>query len=294
MIKLAVVIPIGPNCNPKFVCDTVESVKVYTTPDRHILLADDSQKGVGAEVAITHPDVEVMTIERNLGKLGGLYLNLCLAFSHLLDTREFRALLRLDTDALVTGPNPEADAINCFNNDPLVGSAGNYTHEYGGRARDRDRGWVAIQVFKQTSTWRFFRRPRCNLALRGMIRKAYTNGYYPGEEVFGGACFYSWAGLRALREAGYLPNKLIANVLLEEDEIFGLALRACGYHFVDLWLYNQSFACSHGCLPASPANLVAAGVKVVHSVRDYNLASEEEVRAFFRKHRQGFDPRTRI
>jgi hypothetical protein len=73
---------------------------------------------------------------------------------------------------------------------------------------------------------------------------------------------------------------------LEEDEIFGVALRACGYHFADLWKYNRSFACTWNNLPATPEELAEGPAKVIHSVRDYRRLPERELRAVFRQHRR--------
>lgn len=284
MVELVVVIPVGPQCKVEFVADTIDSVLCFTTKERRIILMDDSSKDTGQRVRERHADVTVLKSPRTLGKLGGLYRNLSEAFNYAISELTFKALLRLDTDALLVGPNPEADAIACFESDPRIGSAGNYTHEYGGKLRDRT--WVACQLVRQTRGLRsMMRRPRGALALHRVLPRAKSNGYELGEEVFGGACFYSYAAVRSLALAGYLPHRGLARAHLEEGEIFGIALRACGYHFADLWSHNQSFACTWNGLPAAPEELSAGPAKVIHSVRDYKSMPERELRQFFRERR---------
>lgn len=284
MVELVVVIPVGPKCNVEFIADTIDSVLSFTTRERRIILMDDSSKDTGQRVRERHPDLTVLKSPRTLGKLGGLYCNLSAAFDYAISNFTFKALLRLDTDALLVGSNPEADAITCFESDPRVGSAGNYTHEYGGKLRDRT--WVANQLVRQTRGIRsMIRQPRGAFALHRILPRARRNGYELGEEVFGGACFYSYAAVRSLALAGYLPHRGLARAHLEEDEVFGIALRACGYHFADLWSHNQSFACTWNGLPAAPEELCSGPAKVIHSVRDYKTMSERELRHFFRERR---------
>jgi hypothetical protein len=249
--------------------------------------------GTGATLRRTYPDLEIVTTTGHAGLHGGLYLNLARAFQHALARYEFAALLRLDTDALITGPNPEDDAIACFSADPLIGSAGNYRYEFGGDLRDPT--FVADKLRQQTRTLRgLVRHPDRWLALQRVLPRARRNGYFPGEEVFGGACFYSRPGLLALARGGCLPRASLARTTLQEDEIFGLTLRACGYHFCDLWEYNGSFACTWGDLPANPEVLLESTAKVIHSVRDSSALPEADVRAMFRRKRGHVPPEAEV
>jgi hypothetical protein len=66
------------------------------------------------------------------------------------------------------------------------------------------------------------------------VARAHRGGYRAGERVEGGACFYSYTGLKALAANRYLPKMSLARTGLREEDIFGLTLRASGYHFCDL------------------------------------------------------------
>ena len=249
-------------------------------------MLDDSGRGTGAELAAVHPGVELFTTAGGGGLYGDLYLNLGSCFAHVVQHYQFESLLRIDTDALVIGPNPEQDAMTLFDDDPLVGSAGNYLYEFGGSRRDPS--WVASKIRRHTRQPRsVIRHPKQFLAMWRVLSPALRNGYYLGEEVFGGACFYSYPALKTLHGHGYLPRGSLSTTSLQEDEIFGLSLRAFGYHFADLWEFNRSFGCTWGTLPASPQELLDGGAKVIHSVRDYEGLSEAETRAFFRHLREG-------
>ena len=75
---------------------------------------------------------------------------------------------------------------------------------------------------------------RGTLGLWRAVARAHRGGYRAGERVEGGACFYSYTGLKALAANRYLPKMSLARTGLREEDIFGLTLRASGYHFFDL------------------------------------------------------------
>ena len=76
------------------------------------------------EVKHQFPDVIFVTNPRNYGKGLGLYTSLCDAYCYALDHFDFPALLRLDTDAMIIGHDPELPIIEFFKNNPNVGLAG--------------------------------------------------------------------------------------------------------------------------------------------------------------------------
>lgn len=281
--SLVVVIPIGPSCRMEFIEDTINSIVHYTTSACKIILADDSQKGTGKKMQKIFPQADVVTTPASMGKLGGLYVTLSLAFKYAIKHYHFDALLRIDTDALVIGKNPEEEAIQLFKENKNIGIAGQYPYTYDGEPWDLS--WPVGQIKRFTKTPAFFKHPFSHLLLWMFYLKAKSNGYQTGESVFGGACFYSEACLRALNKKRLLPFYPIKKIYLEEDHLFSLLIKAIGMDLGSLSV-NGSMACKWQGLPASPEELLDNNKKITHSTRYWKDLKEEEIRNFFRQKRQ--------
>lgn len=280
---LIVVIPVGPYCFPENIEDTIGSFIHYTKSTYKIILADDSQIGTGWGIQKKFPDIDVVKMPASFGKLCGLYVTLSLAFQHALSNFHFKALLRMDTDALIIGPDPELDAIRLFQTDRKAGIAGQYMFDYDGQPRNIE--WPRQRIINGTRTWKFIRRPFANWALRKLYRRALSNGYVTGENVFGGAYFMSEACLHTLHEAGLLPDYKLRTLNLEEDHLFGLLVKACGFNLADLSTEHKPFGCAWKGLPAAPEQLCKDDKKIVHSTRFWENMKEEEIRTYFRQKR---------
>src|SRR3982750_3692707 len=127
--ELVVVVPVGPNVNIKFVLDSIASVHFYCRCSQKFIISDDSQQGLGKLVKEQLPEVDVLLTTKLRGSepgYGALYINLSHAFKHAIDNYVFNSLLKLDTDALVIGANPQHDAEQLFSKDPAIGMAGLY------------------------------------------------------------------------------------------------------------------------------------------------------------------------
>lgn len=279
---LVVVVPIGPACSPEFVSDTIDSAVCYTTPNRKIILADDSgARQTGAEIAAQFSVSAVIRTRKNNAKHGGLYLTLCQAYRHALEHYDFACLLRLDTDALVIGPSPELDAIRLFSHCREVAQAGRYLTDMDGNPNDSS--WPACQLVEESRKKNALKHPLLTLRLRALLRRAVPNGYKYGENVFGGACFVSPHFLERLLRAGLLPAESLGSSKLEEDHIFGLLAKAVGMDFGDLCAGNGPFGVTWRGLPCSPEELVLRGKKVIHSTRYWQRSDEAEIRRYFRE-----------
>src|SRR5687767_8602282 len=115
--RCLVVLPVGPGEELEFVADTISSVLHYCLPTTEILILDDSGKGLGRRAAgafeRTHSIPSVRSI-REIGggynTLGSFWNQLATAYAYALQSYSFDFILRIDTDSLVIGPEPEADA----------------------------------------------------------------------------------------------------------------------------------------------------------------------------------------
>lgn len=105
-VDLVVVMPVGPDNSG---VDTVESVLHYCTSSVVVLAVDDSRLSTTAS-QLGSIDPRVLRLESAgfPGIRGGLFVSLARAYQHAVDHYAFQTLLRLDTDALVIGANPEA------------------------------------------------------------------------------------------------------------------------------------------------------------------------------------------
>lgn len=283
-VDIVLVIPAGPGTSPSFLTDTILSFIHYTASTYQIILIDDSGQGLGRKVQQSIPEIEILYNSKPSGAWAGLYVSLANAFSHALNKYEFRLLMKMDTDALVIGPDPEKEAMELFSSNPSMGIAGQYKFDYNGKPWDI--GWPRDRILNGATTWKFFRRPLPNAVLRKLYIRAAENGYVAGESVFGGSCFYNHSLLLRLQQHKLLPNKLLGGLNLGEDHIFSLLTKAMGFHLGDLSLPGLPFALAWKELPAAPGQLFEEGKKIIHSTRQWGDMNEDQIRHFFKDKRQ--------
>lgn len=238
-----------------------------------------------------YPDIDFIETSQSFGKNSGLYISLAYAYKYALLNYEFTGLLRLDTDALITGHNPEETALTLFRNNKQVGLAGR--HIFGSFSPGTpgtlgapwDNRWIRKTLVRKAFSWVFFRRPFVNYKLRNVLLSAFENGYDLGESIFGGAYIFSKTGLQALQDAGLLPLMLFHKVGLEEDHLFSLLIKYVNLSLVDLAGHEMPFGCAWIGLPASPEELVLNNKKIIHSTRSWNGMDEDAIRDFFKLRR---------
>ena len=289
-LDLVIVIPIGPSCKLDYIADTIDSIRYYIRCTYQIIIADDSQITANSEALKRRfPEIIVLRNKKNHGKALGLYKSLSNAYRYALDQFGFDALLRLDTDALIIGPDPEKQIIELFKKDPSIGLAGRYVK--GLRSPD-DFGntWVnggrelIVAIAKIFSKF-YLKHPITYLKIRRLIFQAVNHGYELGDLVFGGAYAFSRLGLENLRDHGLLPMKAVHGTELEEDHVFSILISAVGLALGDLASGDQPFACTWRGLPASPETLLISNKKIIHSTRYWQDIREDEIRKFFREQR---------
>lgn len=286
--NIIVVIPVGPNTNIDFLKDTIESINYYLETIFKIVLCDDSQQGLGNHIQKFFPEINVYTTVKSSGVFGGLYITLSEVYKYILLQYKFDFILKMDTDALMIGKNPQIETQAFFNQNSKVGMAGLYssglksTDFFG---NEIDNSWVRNQLIKETCTFNLLRRPLANWALRKVFLKAIKNGYEVGENVFGGAYFLTPACLIKLKEAGFLPLNNLKKVILGEDHIFSILIKIVGLNLGDLASGNLPFACGWNVLPAPPEILLEKSKKIIHSTRNFRDLREKEIRNFFKRHR---------
>jgi hypothetical protein len=282
---LLVVLPVGPGTNLDFVLDTLDSIYFYCQCSLRIIIVDDSLQGLGELIKQKSPDVELLVNRRSNGLGAGLYLTLSEAYRYILSNYTFKALFKVDTDALIIGFDPQIAAFDLFESDPAIGYAGlfksgNEIVDFSGRTFDNR--WPRNYMFDVTCTWKVIKRPLANFTLRKYVRKAFGNGFNLGDNIFGGAYFMSESLLRELERNDLLPDRALGHSRMEEDHLFSVLTSAIGFRMADLAAGEGPFAMNWKMLPASPQTLLRFKKKVIHSTRSWQEMDEHAIRAFFR------------
>jgi hypothetical protein len=268
-------------CKPEFVADTLASIRAFTPKETRVVLIDDSRKGTAAQVA----DARCVIIEAVAhGTFGALYLNLCEGFRTAL-REAFDVLLRIDTDALVAGEFTEV-VHDYFTKHPKIGSLGSYRMAW--HNEPRSFSWAALRLLRSMTLYAP-RHPRTALAAAATTARAKHHGYTLGENIMGGVAVYSHRAVAALGDAGFLPRRALAGTVLQEDQIFALALRSIGFGLADFGTAHDDlpFGVKYVGLPAHPDVLLAKGKALIHSTKSYEDLNERQIRAIFAAARRG-------
>lgn len=268
-MRLAVVIPIGPN---EIWQDTVDSVFKFADPEVVVAINNTREP---LEIA----GAEVIDSRAN-GNRGGLWENLTDAYVHLCE-RGVRdglgvpeVVLRIDTDALLLRHGLEGAAQEAFKKDPRVGLLGSY--RIGPDGGSRDFTPAATTLRREANL--FSKRGRI---VRSWINEASSRGYELGEHALGGAYLVRGDALHTCWRRGLLTTRAFAQSGISEDHLMALAVRVCGYTIDDFGGPGQPLALRWLGLPTSPEDLIKSQAVLVHSVRTWEGREEEEIRQVF-------------
>ncbi len=282
--RAVVLIPAGPRDD---VADTVRSALAYVARPRLVVVVDDTgDPGCGPALSRLDRDVVVLPAAPSPGAWGGLWVKLARALQWVCEHVTFDVVLRMDADALVVGPQPEADARRVFGNRPDLGLLGSHRVDCNGDPRDF--GPAADCLRFEAGLAGCLWRPRRARTLRRVLPRALAHGYVAGEHCQGGAYFFSAACVLALRDAGLLELPVLGSSNLGEDQLFALLARAVGFDIGDFATGELPLGVRWRGLPGSPPHLADRGKKVVHSVRSWDSWTEGEIREWFRTTRQGW------
>jgi hypothetical protein len=281
-VRSAVIIPAGPRDN---IPDTLASVMHYTDPSRIIVVIDDTlvpSKKISS-IRDSCPDTVVKPAPpKALGTQGGLWVKLSAGYRWVLESYRPRMVLRLDADALLIGHGLEAKAEQAFAASPTVGLLGSYKSGPDGGLRDSS--WAARRLRAEAGL-RGLVRPKRRSCLRGYLHPARSHGYIDGESVLGGAYIHSYEAAARIYEHGWFSQPWLASSRLGEDHIMALLTMAAGYRIGDFGGPIDPLALKWQGLPAHPADLLAAGKLVTHSVRYWQNLSKQQIRGIFAEER---------
>jgi hypothetical protein len=278
-VRIAVIIPAGPRDD---IVDTLDSVVRYTDPVSRVIVVVDDTKGAHGDrghIASPSPDIAVIDpVPARPGTDGGLWVKVAAAYRWVLQRYRPALIMRLDADALFLGPGIEAAAEAAFGQDPRVGLLGSY--RVGPTGAPRDFAPVASELHAEIGP-RGLRNPRLRTGLRHFTRLARQHGYEDGEHVLGCAYLHSFPAASRINANGWFDQPWLEASRLCDDQIMSLLTVAAGYRIADFGGPSGPLALKWQGLPAHPADLLATGKIVTHSVRSWGGLSEKEIRGIF-------------
>lgn len=124
-VDTIVIVPVGPGVRTDFLADTIESVRAYLGRSYFIVLLNDSGKAIAKGLLAFDEGIVFDTHGPN-GGLGELFVCKCLGIKYAVERFRFRAILALDTDALIIGPSPDVDGIRYFEAHPNAAILGSF------------------------------------------------------------------------------------------------------------------------------------------------------------------------
>jgi len=223
--------------------------------------------------------------------LGPLWLEQMRILADLRTRYDFEIVLRLDTDALVTGHAPHRDIIVAARQNPDVGIFGAFTVRGDGKDKSADMKKVGRMLLSEMSIWRKRRKILRNLryglralTLKRLYRKARRHGYEAGFTVTGGAAFITRGVVDRWAEMSMKAKSSIRYSELTDDVLFGLSVYAAGYRLAEA--PAGIMGVNWVGLPFDPPEITRRGIKVIHSVKAADLAAQSEIRAHFKAVRE--------
>jgi hypothetical protein len=277
-VRIATIIPTGPRDD---IMDTLASVVHYTDPARKIVVIDDTQTLILRlkEIQKLSPDIEVISAPSGApGHQGGLWVKLTAGYRWVLERYEPRILLRLDADALMLGYGLEEKAEQEFEKNPAIGILG--ACRIGPDGGRRDPTWAARKLRRETGPVGLLH-PDCRTTLRRFRDLAQQHGYVAGESALGGAYIHNYQAAVDMYNHGWLNQPSLASSNLGEDHIMSMITIAAGYELGEFSGPDHPMALKQRGLPAHPAELLAKGKLVTHSVRYWRDLAERQIRDLF-------------
>jgi hypothetical protein len=291
------VVPVGPSATDAARLDDLLAALRHYEPNGGpvILLNDGGNAGSLLQLLAQHGlegDVwDNPRAGRGNAWLGRLTAGLASAYRRIAEDMPGRHVLKLDTDALVTGPFAQRLGL-VLHAQSRAGLVGSVELTATGRANS---SWFEQRVYRMTKlVSRWDQRPYFRTSLVGprarmrrLLRQAQSHGYKLAYAACGGAYLLTAGALQRLRCVEALRDeRLVADDTLTEDIFFSIVVHACGLKVVEQNTAGDVFGVCWKGLPATSLDgVLQRHHAIIHSVKDHGPFTESATREFFRARR---------
>lgn len=279
-VGTVILIPSGPGRWP-YLADTIESVLASDGDASRIVVVDDATVDT-RESVIRERFPQVDVVRKPVPSCGppATWPVYRFGLLHALERYAFERLIKMDSDALVTGPRLSETTAARISGTGRVGLAGWY-----GICCD---GAPANTTYHAALLRRELRYDR---TLRAAVERAEEYGWQRGELVHGGTQCLTRAAADAVAAAGWLGWRRPWHSQTSDDLVLTVFVRACGYELLSIGEPDGIYAIGNRHLPLRKEE-VAGGPWVAAHSTNLGLEGEAEtdLRAFFRERRAAWPP----
>lgn len=301
-IPFAICVAVGPDPkDPDRVADLIDSVRAYESGPCHLILVDDGETDRNLATRFTlpsnwkahsvrHPRRDFPDKDFSIARAGG-GKGICAAILNGLGAVARHApdaifTLKMDTDALVIAPFAEKIAAT-LRSHPNVGMMGAYDRTPSGAKRDTSKTERIVRRLYESGSAPTDTTPPEHKTIATHIAAALPNGYRFGEHCLGGAYAVSGQLLSRMLKQNYLNDPALwLPINCPEDVMVGIYTKAVGLDFLSYVGPKEVFGVRYKGLDDTPQRLLDRGFSVIHAVKNDEKLSEEEIRRFFKTHRE--------
>jgi len=265
----------GPG-RPAELLDSIDSVLASDGDDSQVIVVDDfSIDPREALVRERYPEVAVLPMRIPSGGPPRMWPHVQLALRHARENYDFELFLRLDTDALVVGPDVSRRTLDVVGAADRAALAGSVVVRADGEPEDH--GYHARIVRRER---------RYDRALAAALDAAVARGWAPGRVVQGGAQCMTRAGVDAVAHAGWLDYRQPWHSNASDDLLLSIFASSAGAELVSIGGPDGVFAVANKHLPVATSELANGHWLVAHSTRlGFEGEDEATLRELFRASR---------
>lgn len=299
--RCLVLILAGPDLPAEFVRDTLDSVAAFMPAETCAVCVLDSNDDRRFE-SLHAGDLrtfyihasEVYEFPASARIWAPLWLKQVRALLLMRERFDYDIALRLDTDAVLTGPSPHLDVLDLIAHAPDIGMVGAFSRQGDGSSKAFGTHEVGAQLASELWPHEAGDDSRTAEAgavarqLRRLYELAEPNGYALGSNCTGGAFFMTRQLVDRWAEIGLQDLTDIRFSRAADDWLFGLAAYAAGLRLADG--PGDVMAVNYRGLPVPLDQVRQRGVKIYHPVKlADDPGAQAEIRASFRRQREPLD-----